>query len=143
MVDFSNVSSLRVGANTTTKYELYDIDMEGACLFVTPATRVNTKFTNAQLTLALPYQRQLSSKRLSAEKIANFREASKPLYARHIIKGWENIRDKDGVEVPFDQEVCLQFLKALPDQTFDDLITFCEDESNFREFDVDEGHAKN
>lgn len=142
-IDFSNVSKLRITSDTTAKYHLYDIDMEDASLTVKPATRANTKFTNAQLALALPYQRQLSAKRLSAERIASFRDASKPLYARHIIVGWENIVDTNGKTVPFDQDVCLQFLNALPDQTFDDLISFCEDENNFRDTEVDEDHAKN
>lgn len=143
-LDFGNIEKLKVSGDAVQRYDFDNIQMPGAHVMVAPATRANRQFTTGQLTLALSYQRGGGKVRLSAEKVNQLRDQMRPLYASHILRGWGGIVDASGVEAPFTPENALSFLKALPDQEFDDLIEFCTDENNFRRmpFDVEEA-AKN
>lgn len=142
MVDFSNVAAKQVTAENTATYELYDIDMEGAALLVAPATRSNKAFNNAQTALMLPQQRRIQGGKLNAAFLDKYRADLRRLYAGHVVKGWSKIVDSSGTEASFNTEDCLRFLEALPNQSFDALVEFCENESNFR-VTADEDLAKN
>ena len=143
-LDFGNIEKLKVTGDTLQKYPFDNIEMPGAYVMVAPATRANKGFTTAQMSLALSYQRGGGKVRLSADKVNLLRDQMKPLYANHIVKGWGGIVDAAGIEAPFSQENALAFLRALPDQEFDDLVDFCTEENNYRPmpFDIEEA-AKN
>lgn len=133
MVDFSQLKRQHVSDQDTARYDLFDIDMPGAYLTVAPATRSNKAYNAAMIKQTLPMQRRMAGGKLSAEFLEKYRDDLKPLYAKHVIKGWGNVVDASGADVPFSVENAGAFLEALPNQPFDGLVGFCEDDSNFRE----------
>lgn len=143
MVDFSNLKRQQVSAQSTAKFELFDIEgMEGAALIVVPATRTNKPYQAKVVKIMAPHNRRLASGKVSADFINSFRDTQKDLYAEHVVKGWENIHDAQGNAAPFTKENCKSFLEALPSHLFDQLVGFCEDDSNFRDY-APEDVAKN
>ena len=140
MVDFSNVSSKKVSAETTAVYDLFDI-MEGASLIVAPATRSNKAYNSALMRRMIPQQRRISGGKMTPEFIDKYREDLKELYADHVIRNWNGVIDKERNEVSFSREAVRALLDAFPTSSWDALIEFCENEGNFRE-DA-EGLAKN
>ncbi len=61
----------------------------------------------------------------------------KELMATHVVRGWRNVVDSEGHEVPFSKENALEFLQALPAWIFTRLRAFVTDPSNFVEQDGD------
>lgn len=139
MVNFSNVAKQQVTSENTAKYSYLDIEgMEGATLIVSPSTRSNKPYQAQIVKIMAPQQRRVASGRVNSEFINNFRETQKGLYAKFVVKGWEKILDVGGNVVPFNQDNCHDFLKALNNQSFDLLVEFCENEANFRNYDPEE-----
>ena len=137
MVDFSHLERQKVSDADTTIYELFDIDMPGASLTVAPATRSNKPYNAALIKKTLPMQRRMAGGKMSAEFLEKYRDDLKPPYANHVIKGWDKVVDAKGKPVEFTKENALAFLVALPNQSFDALVGFCEDDTNFRDTDTD------
>lgn len=83
----------------------------------------------------------------TTDDLAEDRDRDLIRFSKHVIVGWERICDsKTGAEVPFSQEACLAFLRALPPAMVDDLRRFFKDPSNFTEEAVNllnEALAKN
>lgn len=138
MVDFSNVSAKKVSAQSTAVYELFDIDMEEASLVVSPSTRSNKPYNAELVKLMVPQQRRVSGGKINAAFLEKYRKDLIPLYAKFVVKNWANIVDREGNQVPFTSENFQSFLEAMPAQAFDNLVDFCENETNFREVDTEE-----
>ena len=47
--------------------------------------------------------------------------------------GWSGVLDAKGDEVEYSEEVCIQFLDAIPPDMFIEMKVFCLDIENFRE----------
>ncbi|MGI9491977.1 MAG: hypothetical protein ACR2QF_06210 [Geminicoccaceae bacterium] len=138
MVDFTNVSDQKVSGSDTAVYELFDINMDDASLVVSPATRSNKPYNGDLIKLMVPQQRRISGGKVNAGFLDKYRKDLVPLYAKHILKNWAGVTDRTGSEVQFSQENAQSFLDALPAQSFDALVEFCENESNFRDTDTTE-----
>jgi hypothetical protein len=58
--------------------------------------------------LLRPHLRQLRAKEIQADQIL---EIIKPAVAAHILKGWKNIQNDLGAEIPYVPETALEFFK--------------------------------
>jgi hypothetical protein len=68
--------------------------------------------------LLRPHLRQLRAKELPGEQVL---EIIKPAVAYHILKGWKNVQDDHGAEIPYAPQTALEFFQ---DPTMQDLYTF-------------------
>lgn len=125
---FDNLKQL--APKETAEFE-FDFQMNGKTptLVVAPATQVNRAYHNASMRRA---QRSTAGKRRNVSAvIRQQRVDDRELYPVHVVKGWSNVIGDDGNEVPFSQDACTAFLKALPDHHLDDLRGFCSDIGSF------------
>lgn len=74
-----------------------------------------------------PYTRQLQTDTMD-EDLA--REISIEVYAKTVVIGWEGVVGRDGDELPFSEENCVQLLTDLPD-LFRDIQAAAQDRSLF------------
>lgn len=58
--------------------------------------------------LLRPHLRQLRAKEIQADQIL---EIIKPAVAHHILKGWKNIQNDQGAEIPYAPETALEFFR--------------------------------
>lgn len=57
------------------------------------------------------------------------------IYARSVVVDWKNVKDAEGVDVPFTTESCIELFRFIPD-LFQLIIRDSGDKSNFREAQV-------
>lgn len=143
---FDNVKKQQVSGASTKEYELFEV-MDGASLIVSPATRSNKAYFASLFKMGAGFQRRAASGNITPELAEKARNLQKPIYAKHVIKGWKGVvgTNDDGEEGPveFSTENCLELLKALPNFVFDGLLEFCENEANFSEDEIDVGELGN
>lgn len=132
MVDFSNLGGLEIRPDRTVDFRLYHIPGEPV-LKVAPATEANKPYYNKLLQRSGGAARRIRAVGVSAAMVEENRENDRDLYAQHVIRGWEGIKDASGAVVPFSPGVARDFLAALPSWLFDELRTFCGEASNFVE----------
>jgi hypothetical protein len=132
MSKFKHLERFQAPADKTIPYDLIQIEGD-AVLHVVQATDANEKYWNAILRRNSASVRRLRSGRLNAAVLDSTRDHDRELFAKLIVKGWENVEDDQGNPVPFSQEDCLGFLQALPNWIFDDLRNFASDAQNFLE----------
>ena len=72
----------------------------------------NVKYDEAIRTLSVPYQRRLMNNTLSQ---ATMEEIECKAMANHILKGWENLQDDDGKEIPYTPEKAFELLTTVRD----------------------------
>lgn len=130
MPDFSHLEKLDVQRDRIVHYVMYNIEGEPV-LHIGPATEANRPYFNALLRKSRSTARIVKAKSMTAGVVEENREDDRILYAKHVVKGWTGIADKEGNEVPFTEENCLDFLKALPGWLFDDLRQYAGDTQNF------------
>ncbi len=58
--------------------------------------------------LLRPHLRQLRAKELAPEQVL---EIIKPAVAHHILKGWQNLQDDSGAEIPYAPQTALEFFR--------------------------------
>ncbi len=130
MVDFGQLKALEVTADKTVEYTLYQV--EGTpTLILAPATESNIPLFNAALKRAGKAGNRV---KISGKTLGTIREGrvqDRELYARHVVKGWHDVTDVNGDEVPFTRENCHDFLTALPDYIFDDVREYAREPANF------------
>lgn len=85
-----------------------------------------------------PFRRQISNETISREKL---RELSYIVYARAVVKGWENVEDGEGNPLAFNEENVIKVFNDLP-ALFDDVQTNAEALTIFRAESL-EAEAKN
>lgn len=137
MTNFSHLRSLQVQQDTTVEFTFYRIGGEPT-LSVRHAGQENRDFFNAALKKSKQAARRLRGRQGAApshEDIERARREDAALFAKHIVTGWEDVLDADGEAVEFSEEVCLEFLLAIPSDMFTELRAFCLDINNFREDD--------
>lgn len=66
------------------------------------------------------------------------REDDYDLYPKYVVCGWRGVTDKNGKTVEFNEENCRLFLRAIGDDKFNELRSFCDDYTNFDKEDVSE-----
>jgi len=135
MADFTHLKGLSVKEDATSNFVFYGISGEPT-LLVRPATNANIPFFNAvlkQSKAAMRRSRGRKGQLPTAETIEAARQEDITLFARFIVIGWERVVDASGAAVPFSEEVCRQFLNAIPLDMFNDLRAYCLDINNFRD----------
>jgi hypothetical protein len=78
----------------------------------------NRGYHDAKDRLLRPHLRQVRAKALSPDEVL---EIIKPAVAHHILKGWKNIQDDNGTEIPFSPQTALEFFR---DPGLADLYSF-------------------
>ncbi len=68
--------------------------------------------------LLRPHLRQLRAKEVPPEQVL---EIIKPAVAHHILKGWQNLQDDSGAEIPYSPQTALEFFR---DPALGDLYAF-------------------
>lgn len=127
-MDFSHLKRLEV-ADRTAKYTIYQIEDEPV-LIMKSATEANKPFFNAVL-LETRAARNPQQIKTDAKTVKKNRNHDRKLFPKHVIVGWEGIKDASGKEVPFSKENCEAFLTSLPDWIFDGIRAFATDSANF------------
>lgn len=108
-------------------------------LLVTPATESNPKYFNEYFKKNKARLTRMRRRGIDFAQIKEDRETDRQLYPGNVIKGWRGVLDADGNEVQYTDEVCLEFLAALPDWIFDEIRAFAGNPASF----VDEAMAGN
>ena len=72
-----------------------------------------------------------SRRKVTPELVNRNRREDLKLYAKHVVKGWEQVFDKKGNPVKFTPAVCEEFLGAIETWMFDELRDFCADPQSF------------
>ena len=70
--------------------------------------------------------------------IEDNRADDRELFPKYIVKGWDDVVDSGGNEVPFSAEACREFFSQLPDWLFDDITEHAATLSNYLDEDDDE-----
>jgi hypothetical protein len=128
MVDFSHLNKLEV-SDKTAEYVMNQIEGQPT-LIVKPATESNKPYFNSVLRRSRKTLQQ-SQGGLSAKMITDNRNEDKELYPKHVIVGWEDMKDSSGELVDFSVENCTNFIGKLPPWLFDEIRTFCGKSINF------------
>ena len=98
----------------------------------------NARFAKLLEQKLKPHRRQIQNESLD-ESVAS--SILREVYAETVILGWENVQDKDGKDLPFNKENCLQLLTDLP-ELFSDIREQSTKVALFRA-DIRELTAKN
>ena len=133
--------SMPVKKKETIAYAIQPIVYEDGTtptLQVMPANDSNKPYMSALLRNNAQVRRV---PKVTLKTLARNRNDDIELYAKYIIKGWENVRDENDEQVKFSIDECVEFLEAIvKDNTwiFDDIRMFCSDMNNFIEDGADE-----
>lgn len=107
-------------------------------LFCVPAGAANKKAIAAAVKMSA--QEGGGRKAASDDPLGESQRRSAALFAKHVVKGWENVFDVDtGQAVPFSVEECEKFLVDLAKQAPDYMLRFtswADDLDNFRDVAV-------
>lgn len=135
MADFKHLKDLAVDDTSTAKFRFTKI-MGVPTLTVRPAHRVNKDFLNEMLAAPKKIARAAANRKSGdedlAEHLSAVREGDVEVFARCIVVDWVNVFDSSDEQVEFSEENCMQFLRAVPEDMFDDLRSFCLNIDNFR-----------
>ena len=134
---FDHYQTRQVDADESRQVTLYNVKGEPV-LFVKYAGEANKPYFNDLLRRNQKMARTLRGRAISTSVMEKTRESDRSLYSEHIVVGWEKVVDRNGDPVEFTQENCLEFLKALPPEEFDEVRAFCTNQYNFTEGDADE-----
>lgn len=128
-------------------YDLYSTDLEkevnGAPVKFGEATLYiasSNSSTNSKYAECVASFVEKNTKRQLAEK-DDKREQLRELYAEAVLVGWENVKDKDGKDLPYSKQNALKLLTDLP-RLFEEIITISSDINYYRE-EQREAAAKN
>ena len=95
MTNFSNFDKYKPKAGDTARFEMYFPGMEESIfLDVLPATASNRPLLAAQAKLSAKYARRNKRKKSPQEQIRDMDAAMEDLiglYAKYIVRGWENV----------------------------------------------------
>ena len=118
----------------TVDYVIFDLDMGAGepILKVRPATDANRDYRDALLK-RLPKATRRG--RRTESNVSLDRKATEydlDLYPKHVVVGWENVREDNGKEPEFTEDNVRDLLEALDDAgLFGELRAFCSDNGNF------------
>lgn len=134
--NFGHLESMNIDARKAVEFTFFNIE-GGPTLFVRPTSQANKAYLNAVLRTGRRTLRRMRGNKLSVEVLDENRDQDRKLFPKYVITGWkdETVQDSEGNPVPFSKENCELFLRALPNDIFDELRTFCGEPDNFREDD--------
>lgn len=96
--------------------------------FVLAATsKANQKYAKALEQATKPYRRNMD-----AMKPETAEALYKDVFVKTVLKGWKNVRDRDGNDLPFSRENALKLFEDLP-RLYDDLNSRAGSIDLFRE----------
>jgi len=138
---FANLKSLAVAPDARREYRIDQLDV---VLTVLSATQSNRDYFSKALVLA---QEQGRGRKVTVTSLAVDQERDAELFAAHVVVGWKGVKKEDGTPVPWSREAATEYLLAivrLAPYLFDELRSFCKDESNFTAAALNpDGVAKN
>jgi hypothetical protein len=102
-----------------------------------PATEANRPYHNALLKRNAKLAQRFRAGRISREMLEKSRDEDRELYAKFVVKGWRNVKDDNGADVPFTQEAAAEFFEALPNWLFDELRVWASSPGNFVDEDAE------
>lgn len=79
---------------------------------VARAGGANTAYLRRAEAVLRPYRRQIQTDTMDRGLID---ELTRQLFAETVVKGWENVQDEDGTDLPFTVENCVALFAKLPD----------------------------
>lgn len=91
----------------------------------------NIRFTKTVEQRLKPHRHAIQTKTMDREMLDRI---MREVYADTVILGWENVRNRDGSEKPFNREEVLQLLEELPD-LWKQIQSMSDDISVFRELE--------
>lgn len=100
---------------------------------VARAGGANQAYNARSAAVLKPYRRQIDVGAMTEERL---RELLAVPFAETVIKGWEGVTDRDGNDLPFTRENCIQILKDLP-ALFDTIREHATSVSNYRKEEVE------
>lgn len=125
--DFSNLQI----ENAEAWMELPELS-PGARILLRPATDANKFYYNALLRVSGARARRMArSDKMHPEDIAKNREEDRQLFPKYVLRGWENIRDRQNNQVPFSRETAKEFCEKIPDWLMDRIRNFAGSPENF------------
>lgn len=96
------------------KLPLVGDDGKPSFLIIAPATEDNPEYYKEIIELSSTRTfRDLATGDITEDKEKAGRDKDKQLYAKHVVKGWRNIQDTDGNDVPFSYENVLELLNVI------------------------------
>ncbi len=134
MANFGQFNQLELSADTIAECKLFYLTVNGVCptLSISPATEVNKPYFNEQLRRVGKSAKQVRAGVINAEMLADGRDDDKELYPKYIIRGWVDMLDHEtGKDIKFTQEVCAEFIQAIPNHVFDYIRDFAANVSSF------------
>ena len=130
MSKFEHLGKLDVKDKNVVDYVIFQIESEPV-LKLKPATEANKPYFNAVLRGSRKNMRAIRSGSINAIMLEENRAQDRELFPKHVVAGWEKVTDSDGKPVPFSEENCQDFLRALPDWIFDEIRDFAGNAANF------------
>ena len=106
-----------------------ELDLDGVGVFqIARAGGSNRQYTKRLERILNPHRRAIQSKTLSNEKADALLAQA---YAETVVLSWTGVSGRDGEELPFNKENCMQLLIDLPD-LFTVIKETAENESLYR-----------
>ena len=135
MPSYAYLDKLNVTDTTTTDYRMDDIRVNDVSptLKVMPAHPSINKVYKSALFKRTTKADRLTMSRGNVDQATGdvVRKHDRELYPEHIILGWSDLKDDDGVDVPYSKEEAYNFIGKLPDWIFDNLRAFCINSESF------------
>lgn len=94
----------------------------------------NIKFEKSTQFKMRKYNQQLKHDLLEPDQM---REVMREVLAETVVLGWSGVTDREGNELPFTRDNCVQLFKDLPD-LFDDVLEQSRKASLFKEVVLEE-----
>lgn len=79
---------------------------------ISRAGGANTAYLRRAEAVLKPYRRQIQSDTMDRSLIDDI---TRQLFAETVVKGWENVQDENGNDIPFTVENCVDLFTKLPD----------------------------
>ena len=134
-LDFSNITNLKVEKDAVADYKSYELgNDDGPAVFqMAPAMEANPAYWNAFLAESTDIQHMAKKGKANSKLLVAARKIDRTLYPLHIIKGWSNFKDANGVEVPFTLENCQHLFgdSVVPNEVFDKFRETAADDTNY------------
>lgn len=98
----------------------------------------NKRYTKALEAATRPYRRQIE---LGTMKNEVAEEIFLNVFVDTVLKGWKNVRDENGAELPFGKQTAVKLFQDLP-EVYERLQEEAKQSANFRDLALEE-EAKN
>lgn len=134
MSSFGKIRAALDTSGRTAEFEITELnETPKPVLILRPAGIDNREFFNEALRSGAATMKRHKGKTLSdAEQVDIGLEEMRALWPRLVIVGWRGLKNDAGEEPPYSEEVCRQFLEALPVSVLLRLKKFGEEMANFR-----------